>query len=228
MELLSIIDGDGNTVGWCEKTEAHLKGYRHRSAAVLLFKNGRVLLQKRGAQQPTWPGYWDCTSSGHVKKGERVEKAAARELKEEAGVKEKIEPLTRFRLKEKYGKYRENEDIFVFQGITRKSLKANEEVERFKSFAPKQFKELKKVTPLLEKARRRLLKIVGEGGEQNPFVVSRRATRRVPRRAGRKQRGSSGAPAKRKAKRGGLPRPRRARAKGRGGKRASKRPRTRR
>jgi len=162
-----------------------------------------------------------------VKKGERVEKAAARELREEAGVKEKIEPLARFRVKENYGKYKENEDAFVFMGTAQKDLKPNGEVARFKSFTPKQFGKLEKVTPLLEKARIFLLKSVGASGEQNPFALSKSVKRRGLRRVGRKPRGHPKAPAKRKAKPTSLPRQRRARAKASGGKRASRRPRIR-
>jgi len=207
LETLPIIDCEGNVVGWADKLEAHLKGLRHRVACVLLFKNGRIILQQRSALKETWPLWWDFTASGHVVKGERVEKAAERELMEEAGVRAALTPFKRVREKSRHNPYKENQDCFVFTGITEKELKPNCEVARFKSLTPKQvetFLQGEKVTPALRKALEALLKSISGGDERSPFAVSRRARARGPRRVGRKPRRRRPAPAKRRAKQAGL------------------------
>lgn len=55
------------------------------ASLVYLYKDGKVLLQKR---QNTGfsDGMWDVSASGHVEGGETIKAAAVRELKEETGV----------------------------------------------------------------------------------------------------------------------------------------------
>lgn len=44
-----------------------------------------ILLQRRAASKPTWPGYLDISTAGHIDVGETPVEAAVREAKEEVG-----------------------------------------------------------------------------------------------------------------------------------------------
>jgi isopentenyl-diphosphate Delta-isomerase len=58
------------------------------SANVLVFNNaGALALQLRAAHDDSYPLHWDFSAGGGIDEGERSEDAAARELKEEIGVK---------------------------------------------------------------------------------------------------------------------------------------------
>ena len=63
-EYLDIVDENGNPTGEIiDRTTAHQKGIRHRTAHVWLLrhKNGRIqiLLQKRCAAKSSYPGCYD-------------------------------------------------------------------------------------------------------------------------------------------------------------------------
>lgn len=54
-------------------------------ANVIVRKGNRILLLKRGEEKVLAPGQW-CLPGGHIDKGESIQQAAARELKEEANL----------------------------------------------------------------------------------------------------------------------------------------------
>jgi mutator protein MutT len=53
---------------------------------AVLLKNGRVLLAKRSAARASYPNRWSFPG-GHVEAGEGLERALAREMDEEIGVR---------------------------------------------------------------------------------------------------------------------------------------------
>lgn len=55
---------------------------RRRFVAGVLVRDGRVLLCRRRADRPWYPGVWDLPG-GHVERGEGLHEALARELAEE-------------------------------------------------------------------------------------------------------------------------------------------------
>ena len=90
-EILDIVDENGEPTGeTVDRGQAHLKGIRHRTAHVWLFRerDGRVqvLLQKRSAIKSAFPGCYDISSAGHIPAGCGYIPSAIRELKEELGV----------------------------------------------------------------------------------------------------------------------------------------------
>lgn len=92
MEMLDIVDEDGNPTGQTvERSIAHEKGIRHRTAHVWLVRvhNGKyqILLQKRCATKDSFPGCYDISSAGHIPAGVDYIPSALRELYEELGIK---------------------------------------------------------------------------------------------------------------------------------------------
>ena len=68
----------------------------HRAVHVFVFNRfGKLFLQKRSLYKDSSPGLWDSSCSGHLDSGENYESASERELKEELGVKSRIEFITK-------------------------------------------------------------------------------------------------------------------------------------
>ena len=126
MEIFDIVDEKGIPTGeTIERTQAHEKGVRHRTAHIWIVReqDGKVqlLLQKRSAEKDSFPGRFDTSSAGHIQAGDEPEESAIRELHEELGIRAAKEDLTfagRFDIqyeKEFYGKmFRDNEVAFVY------------------------------------------------------------------------------------------------------------------
>lgn len=98
MEILDIVDENGNPTGeTVERTQAHARGIRHRTAHVWLvrMRNGcpEILLQKRCSSKESFPGCYDISSAGHIPAGSDFVPSAIRELQEELGVGAEPEEL---------------------------------------------------------------------------------------------------------------------------------------
>ena len=69
------------------RSVAHKQGNWHRSVHVLvLSKDGKLILQKRGENIHASAGKWDISVGGHVSAGQSPLEAALRELKEELAI----------------------------------------------------------------------------------------------------------------------------------------------
>lgn len=88
MELLDILDEQGNVTGKIEKREVvHEKGLWHMHVGVwLMNEEGKLLFQKRTANKKRNPNKWTRTG-GHVDSGETSLVGIQREVEEEIGVK---------------------------------------------------------------------------------------------------------------------------------------------
>jgi len=85
---VDAVDRKDKKIGTIAKDIAHSKGTIHRAAHVFVFnKKGEIFLQKRSKRKLLAPGLLDSSCAGHVLAGESYQKAAARELKEELGIK---------------------------------------------------------------------------------------------------------------------------------------------
>ena len=90
VELLPLIDGQGNVLGRITRAEAH-GGAKPLHPVVHVHFYGRdeatgeltLCLQKRSMTKDIQPGKWDTAVGGHVDYGETLAQAAARELGEE-------------------------------------------------------------------------------------------------------------------------------------------------
>ena len=126
MEIFDIVDEKGIPTGeTIERTQAHEKGVRHRTAHIWIVREqdgkAQLLLQKRSAEKDSFPGRFDTSSAGHIQAGDEPEESAIRELHEELGIRAAKEDLTFagcFDIqyeKEFYGKmFRDNEVAFVY------------------------------------------------------------------------------------------------------------------
>jgi isopentenyl-diphosphate Delta-isomerase len=87
-DLLILVDSDDHDLGFMSKEECHRgRGILHRAFSVFLMSDaGDVLLQQRSAQKPLWPLYWSNTCCSHPRRGESVDEAAPRRVREELGL----------------------------------------------------------------------------------------------------------------------------------------------
>ncbi len=86
-ELVDLVDDQDRIVGAATLAECLERGLLHRAVAVLVLRSdGRFVLQQRSRRDAWHPGLWTISSTGHVKRGESYDHAAARELLEELGV----------------------------------------------------------------------------------------------------------------------------------------------
>ena len=87
MANITFVDSNDEIIGYGNRSEAIEKGFAHRIARVFVFnKNNELLIQKRSPKVKL-PGKWDQSAAGHVDEGEDYPTAAAREAKEEIGLR---------------------------------------------------------------------------------------------------------------------------------------------
>jgi isopentenyldiphosphate isomerase len=66
---------------------------------VLVFNSrGQIFLQKRSMKKDRQPGLWDSSASGHLNAGEDYDACAAREAREEIGLRLGCAPTRLFKL----------------------------------------------------------------------------------------------------------------------------------
>lgn len=150
MELLPIVDENGNIVGKATRDECH-SGSKLLHPVVHLHvfdPEGRLYLQLRLERKRIQPGKWDTAVGGHVDFGETVPEALRRETREELGITE-FEPTAA-------GVYIfesdiEREMVHVFYTVVDKSVpKPSAELAGGKFFTAKEigiFAEKGKLTP---------------------------------------------------------------------------------
>lgn len=86
MEILDVLDENGNVVGKEERTKVHSEGLWHIHVGIwLMNEKGELLFQKRSNKKKVNPGKWTRTG-GHVDAGESPEVGMQRELEEEMGL----------------------------------------------------------------------------------------------------------------------------------------------
>ena len=97
-EPLMLVDPSDNVIGFEEKLNAHKgDGKLHRAFSIFLFNDlGEVLLQRRSELKPLWPGYWSNTCCSHPRRGETLEEATRRRLREELDLSAKLTFLFKF------------------------------------------------------------------------------------------------------------------------------------
>lgn len=86
-DLLILVDENDNEIGSMNKLAVHESGVLHRAFSVFIFnQNGEILLQQRSDEKYHSAGLWSNTCCSHPLKGESVNEAVSRRLKEEMGM----------------------------------------------------------------------------------------------------------------------------------------------
>ncbi|MDF1700230.1 MAG: isopentenyl-diphosphate Delta-isomerase [Planctomycetota bacterium] len=87
-EPLICVDEENNVLEYRPKADVHAgDGILHRAFSIFLFNEaGEVLIQRRAAGKPLWPGFWANACCSHPRRGETEAEAAVRRLTEELGI----------------------------------------------------------------------------------------------------------------------------------------------
>jgi isopentenyl-diphosphate delta-isomerase len=118
-DTLILVDGADREIGFLSKEESHRgAGVLHRAFSVFLFNGaGEVLLQRRSAEKPLWPLFWSNSCCSHPRRGEPVEAAARRRVREELALACTVEFLYKFEYHARYLDVgSEHELCWVFAG----------------------------------------------------------------------------------------------------------------
>ena len=104
-EPLILVDSDDNVLGHMPKAEAHLgEGVLHRAFSIFLFNSeGHVLMQQRAPGKQLWGGFWSNSCCSHPRRGETVDEAAVRRLREEVDVDAPLTWLYKFEYHAQFG-----------------------------------------------------------------------------------------------------------------------------
>lgn len=130
-EPLIVVDSDDNVLGYKPKAEAHAgDGVLHRAFSIFLFDaHGRIWLQQRAPDKQLWGGYWANSCCSHPRRGESMDAAANRRLREELGVDARMTYLYRFEYHARFGDVGSEHElcsVYVAQSDTPIATNANE------------------------------------------------------------------------------------------------------
>ena len=140
-EDLVLVDADDNEIGFLSKSQAHDgQGILHRAFSVFLFnEKGELLLQQRVGTKRLWPGYWSNSCCSHPRRGETMQTATRRRLRDELNVEAELEYVYKFSYQAEFGELgSEHELCHVYLGRIAGDVQANDhEIEsvRFVSVA---------------------------------------------------------------------------------------------
>ncbi|MER3546863.1 MAG: isopentenyl-diphosphate delta-isomerase [Rhodanobacteraceae bacterium] len=127
-EQLILVDEHDREIGHGSKAACHDgHGILHRAFSLFVFNaRGELLLQQRSADKRLWPGYWANSCCSHPRRGESMEVATHRRLREELGLECALKFLYKFRYQADYGDLgAEHELCWVYIGSTDAAVRAN-------------------------------------------------------------------------------------------------------
>jgi isopentenyl-diphosphate delta-isomerase len=120
-EQLILVDRNDTEIGHVDKASAHdAGGLLHRAFSLFIFDpDGRLLMQQRSASKRLWPHYWSNSCCSHPRRGESMEEATSRRLRDELNIEAELEFVYKFSYQASYGELgAENELCWVYLGRT--------------------------------------------------------------------------------------------------------------
>lgn len=104
-EPLILVDSKDSLLGHDTKASVHAgDGRLHRAFSIFLFADPQtVLLHKRSAEKPLWPGFWTNSCCSHPRRGEDNDTATQRRLQQELGVQVPLQYLYKFEYHAHFG-----------------------------------------------------------------------------------------------------------------------------
>ena len=98
LDLVDIVDEDGNTSGVAPRREMRQKRRPHRCVYLLVFNaRGDLFIHLRTPTKDVYPDHWDVAVGGVLEAGENFDEGVRRECREELGVLVKPHLLFPFR-----------------------------------------------------------------------------------------------------------------------------------
>lgn len=109
---VDVVDDDGAVIATVSRREVRARNLLHRSVFVVVIDaDDRVVVHRRADWKDVWPSRWDLAFGGVVDAGEAWERAAGRELLEEAGIEADLEHLGAGRYED--GSVREVAEVYL-------------------------------------------------------------------------------------------------------------------
>ncbi len=127
-EELILVDEDDNEIGHLDKGACHdVDGVLHRAFSIFIFSNaGELLLQQRSPEKRLWPEFWSNSCCSHPRRGEDMDAASMRRLKDELGMRSELHFLYKFSYHAPFGNAgSEREVCSVFAGRSADKVRAN-------------------------------------------------------------------------------------------------------
>lgn len=130
-EMLIVVDQDDNIIDYKDKITCHLgEAILHRAFSIFIFNDeGQLLLQQRSDQKMLWPLIWSNSCCSHPRKGETLEVATHRRLREELGIDTELQHLFTFQYSAKWkdvGSEREMCAVYIGKSNKSPTVNANE------------------------------------------------------------------------------------------------------
>jgi isopentenyl-diphosphate delta-isomerase len=104
-EELILVDDQDQEIGSASKSECHEgSGILHRAFSIFVFNaENQLLLQQRSDTKPLWPLFWSNTCCSHPRRGETMDVAVSRRLRQELGFACDLTYLYKFMYQAQFG-----------------------------------------------------------------------------------------------------------------------------
>lgn len=127
-EELILVNENDEELGYKDKAGCHLgQGTLHRAFSLFIFNDhGELLLQQRSKEKPLWPLFWSNSCCSHPRRGESMELATGRRLRQELGMEAELQYVYKFQYQAQFDENgAEHELCWVYLGRCSDAPQAN-------------------------------------------------------------------------------------------------------